>query len=345
MQLYETIFVSLLIGIASSLLSKVLIALLHLVCHCVRITEQAQVSTLDRLLAETGWCSARFLGPGRLPADGIHFAFLRGPVFVVRCTESLSRGGSSISYSAYAVGRATVDALQAKLTGNARDVILRYVYAPAPWRTSTVSQRCAPPSKAHKWQSEIVRAVVKRYLTATHASVLVCGAPGLGKSTLGELIAAELMARTRMVPEVVKNLDLTARGLLLEDAYDSPTPTSPVILMLDEFDATVAHAERDQSGDGAREGTALADTPTSLLAVLDRLNRQSHLIVIATSNMGLDPLRKKYPRYVRDGRFDLRFPARSDQMGAFWLDARAESLHASRVNPCRWPRPQPQPRP
>lgn len=309
MEIYHAILISLLVGVASTLLSAALNTLILLCAYVLAVQEQAQVSALDRLLAETGWCSARKLGPGRLPADGVHFAFLRGPLIAVRSSETLARGGSSQKYTVYAIGSAAASAIHERLTGDPRDVVLRYVYAPAPWRSSSVTMRCAPPPRAHPWQNRAVRKLFERFRNQSRATALVCGSMGAGKSTLGELLAVAIKTEMRLIPEVVKNLDLTSKGLLLEDAFDTPTSSSPVILMLDEVDATIDHAERAETKEGdKREGASLADTPTSLLAVLDRLNRTPHLVVIATTNKALTAMTAGgYARYTRKGRLDLRF--------------------------------------
>jgi hypothetical protein len=311
MELLETILVSLLVGASASLMAVLGRALLHLVTHVIEVGEQAQVSVLDRHLAEAGWCSSRHLSPGRLPAAGVHFAFLRGPVIAHRTSTKSRMGGTDHGYKIYAIGSSAAVAIAEKLTGNPRDVIVRYVYAPAPWRTSTVTMRCSPPLSVYRWQEAAIDTIVCEYRMRDHASALVCGGMGIGKSTLGELIAVQLKKTLKVSPEVIKNFDLTSKGLLLEDGFDTPTPNSPIILMLDEFDTTVDCAENSGQKEGdAREGASLADTPTTLLALLDRLNRTPNLIVIATSNKGVTEMAGgAYARYTRKGRLDLHIPA------------------------------------
>jgi SpoVK/Ycf46/Vps4 family AAA+-type ATPase len=140
--------------------------------------------------------------------------------------------------------------------------------------------------------------------------VLICGPMGTGKSTIGELLAVELKNVLKLPTEVVKNMDLTLKGLLLEDVFATPTLGSPVVLMLDEFDTTIEHAESEKSGKG--EGTSLAETPTSLLSLLDRLNRTPYLVVIATSNRTVAEMTAStsiYGRYTRAGRIDIHIDA------------------------------------
>jgi hypothetical protein len=293
---------------------KLLIALLFKVVH---ISEQAQISSLDRLLAETGWCSSRSLGPGKLPADGFHLLFLRGPTLAIRSRTAHPRGSDTLEYTLYNLGGRCAMAISEKLSGNPRDVVLRYVYAPCAWRTSSVTMRAAPPTMCHAWQTHAIRTLLGAYGARSRATVLVCGSMGTGKSTLGELLAVSLTEVLHLQTEVVKNLDLASRGLLLEDVFATPTLGSPVILMLDEFDSTIDHAERTERGDEKSEGTSLAATPTSLLALLDRLNRTPYLIVIATSNRTVEEMTTgMYGRYTREGRIDAHVRAEgTDPLG------------------------------
>ena len=308
-------------GSTAALVGAVLRALAHLLLHVLVVDEQMQASAMDRLLADSGYCSSRTVGPARMPADGYHALSLhgsgRGLVLAHRARQRPAprHGAPRTHYRIYALGRATAAALHQSLMGNAAHIAVCYVYAPAPWRTSSVSLRVPPPGVPLPWQEDAVRALVDAFQRHGRASMLVCGPSGAGKSTLGELVAAELQQRLRTAPVVIKNLDLTLPGLLLEDAYDTPSPDAPVVLHLDEFDAMVDHAERGSllqqqqhagsSGSSAREATALADTPTSLLSIMDRLNRAPAHIVIATSNRGSSEMNSSpYARYVRRGRLD-----------------------------------------
>lgn len=308
MELFDALIMTVVLGAATPFIAVLARTLLGAIATVIVVREQAQVSSLDRILAEMGWCTARTLSPGRPPAEGCHFLFLRGPVVALRTRATSARGDERSAYELYTFGAAAAQAVSARLSGDPRDITLRYVYAPAPWRTCTVTTRAAPPPRAHPWQDQVIRQIESAFATNGRASALVCGAPGLGKSTLGELLADALQSRSRLAAEVVKNLDLTARGLLLEDVYDTPVPNSPVILVLDEFDAAVEYAERAERGDG--EAAALAETPTVLLTLLDRLGRTPHLIVLATSNRPLSEMTTgRFARYTRAGRLDLHTEA------------------------------------
>ncbi len=243
MNIADALIVIALGGLAAALLS-LLKVIVHVVFHVLCVEEQAQVSALDRLLADTGYCSSRLVGFNRMPGNGFHFFVLQGPIFALRSSKESSRGDTHTRYVLYVLGRGAMDAVLRHLVGNPRDISVRYVYAPAAWRTSSVSTRSEPPATAYTWQEAATAAVLGRFERHGRATLLVCGAPGTGKSTLGELIAVALHEKLLINAEVVKNFDLTLRGMLLEDAFSTPSATVPVILNLDEFDAMIEHAER-----------------------------------------------------------------------------------------------------
>lgn len=302
---------------AAALLPALFRALLFLVARVDVVSGASRVAALDRHLAETGWCTARLLGTARLPADGVHFLTdtLLGLVVAHRRTENLSRGGTETRWTLYTLrsgGSRSCETLRAKLLGDPRDVSVRFVFAPVPWRTSTTTLRLPPPSAAYAWQAAAVEKLLEAYRRDGRVSALICGPRGTGKTTVGELLAAALSRETRVAPEVVRGFDLAAPGLLPEDAFDTPTESSPVVLMLDELDAAIDHAE---SGPAERkgEGSALADTPTSLLGALDFLGKIPYLVVIATSNRSLPEMAAgpSYARYTRPGRLDHHFEGAS----------------------------------
>jgi hypothetical protein len=55
MEVLDAVLLSVLIGASAPILSAFLKLLIALLFDVVHITEQAQISSLDRLLGETGW--------------------------------------------------------------------------------------------------------------------------------------------------------------------------------------------------------------------------------------------------------------------------------------------------
>jgi len=310
----STVAITVLVGCVPAIMGALLLLVVHLATNVYRISEQMQVSSLDRHLAVHGFCSARVFGHGRLPSDGAHLLFIPGslglPVGLLVAVRSTTVSGrmehARHAYTVYELGRG-MSTLSTHISDDPRAVNIKYIYAPAPWRTACVTQSIPPPGPAMVWQAKAVAKLASVYAKNNRATLLVCGKPGIGKSTLGELLAVALKASGAQ-PEVVKNLDLTLRGVVLEDVYDMPVSTAPVILMLDEFDATIDHAERNEVSKA--EATSLAETPAALLGILDRLNRTPHTVVIASTNRTLGEMKAgKYARYIRAGRFDIHLQA------------------------------------
>jgi SpoVK/Ycf46/Vps4 family AAA+-type ATPase len=101
--------------------------------------------------------------------------------------------------------------------------------------------------------------------------------------------------------------------------------------MMNEVDDAIAFAERkaEEATNTHREATSLADTPTSLLHLLDRMNLMEYTIVIATTNKPLSTMEKDpFTRYVRPGRFDIHYTAMCADGEAYTVAAPTTHLGA-----------------
>jgi hypothetical protein len=322
MELFETLLVTFFAGGAPGAIWTVLRFILRLLVNISEISDKMQVSALDRYLARSGWCSSRAFDFSGMPGNGIHVLITR-PVFWPTGILVAYKGKDDDDYKKvskywiYSFGPGTEE-IKRLIIGNPNAITIRNVYIPSPWRTSIDISYTMPPSKEKPWQTTVINQIMSAYATTGRASFLVCGLPGCGKSTLGELVGKRLKG-IGVIPEVVKNIDLTTPNLLLEDAFSKPTPSTPIILMLDEFDGAVKYAERDTAKDKAgngREAICLANTPTLLLSTLDQLARTQNLIVIATSNLPLEKMRGDiYTRYTRIGRLDRWYSVPSKKSG------------------------------
>lgn len=120
MDLAQTILVAATVGFALPVFIVLAKSLILFLLNVIIVSEQSQVSTLDRYLSESGWCSSRRLGSGNLPGDGVHFTFAGGHfAVVIRSTENLNNR-SVEKYHIYAFGSATY--LVTTLSGNPRDI-------------------------------------------------------------------------------------------------------------------------------------------------------------------------------------------------------------------------------
>ena len=266
-----------------------------------------QRSALDRYIAKHGWCSARVFDYSGMPSDGYHIVFTmngKWPTGILVAIKWMEDHHMQ-RYTLYWCG-AGIKNIRLQIIGDPNTIAIINVNVAGPLRISSDISHAKPPAKEKAWQKIVIDQIMSAYATNGRASYLVCGFPGCGKSTLGELVAKRLKG-PGVIPYVIKNVDLTTPGLLLCDCYDYPTSSTPVIFMLDEYDCAATYAERDitkTTGNGC-ESIALANTPTLLLSTMDQLARTKSLIVIATSNLPLEKIRAEpFTRYTRIGRLD-----------------------------------------
>ncbi len=292
-------------GAISMILSSVFHVAVFALFYVIEARDISEIAALDAYLRIRGICSVRRISGE--PTDGLHFAFMRGPIVARRSTGGSEQNrGSQSSYRIYVIGRAARAKLHALLAADKGvSVETRYVYSPTTWRTEsvTVPQRHRQII-TRDWQNDLVKTLLTDYERTNHASAIVMGKPGIGKSTIGYLVTLALGQEKGVRPVLVANLDLTTRGLLYDDVVrPKPSREAPVVLMLDEYDQTVRHAERvDKSGKG--ESVSHAESKASLTGLLDRLAISDYVIVIATTN-DVELLKEKSFRpYTRKGRFD-----------------------------------------
>jgi hypothetical protein len=269
----------------------------------VVVDSASQVGTLDAEIGRAGICSSRRAGSKGTPADGIHFIFLRELVFAVRASAESSRGDKHSTYTLYVFGSAARAALEVLVAGDPMDICVRYIYAPTPWKVDKATVRETPPgAKMRAIQATIVRNIIADYKKTRRASVIVAGQSGIGKTCIGDFLATEMRKQMGVDPVVVKQLDLTTAGVSVSEVIGQPTASQPIVLVFDEFDATIVHAE----GEGDKKGDcrSIAANRGSLLGFLDRLGASRHVIVIATTNRKIIDLDTAY---VRPGRFNRQF--------------------------------------
>lgn len=306
MELFETLLVTFFAGGAPGAIWAVIQFLIHLLINVTLIYNSMQRSALDRYIAKHGWCSTRMFDYSRTPDEGFHIVIThRGmwPTGILVAHKWCDEDGCE-RYTLYYSGRGVED-IRRQVIGDPNAITILNVYVASPTRISVDSSQLIPPAKEKAWQKIVVDQIVSAYASHGRASFLVCGYPGCGKSTLGILVAKRLHG-VGVIPEVIANADLTTPGLLLEDLYSRPTVSTPIILMLDEYDCAADYAERDTSKSNSSGSIALANTPTLLLSTIDQMARTQNLVVIATSNLPLKKMRADpYARYTRIGRLDM----------------------------------------
>lgn len=130
--------------------------------------------------------------------------------------------------------------------------------------------------------------------------MLLHGEPGIGKSEVAFLLNKAMRRKYGVEPYTVV-FDPTARGVMITDVVYIPPRIHPRIILWNEYDRIVAHAE--QGASQKSEGFCIAQSRTTFLNILDRLNTMEHVIFIATMNV--EPSALPDEAYTREGRFNL----------------------------------------
>lgn len=294
------VIVSVLVGLAPQLLTFAHYIITAMFFNVIVVSDLRKVSSIDTHIGKIGYCSSRQSRAGNPPGDGLHW--FEGTIAHRETTKGGERSSDKTSYTLY-VRQKNLSGINSMLSGDSNDVLIRWVYVPVPWRVSITDMYQAVSFSPYSWQTLALREIMIRYLDNNHmASVLLIGEPGKGKSSIADLLAVKMKRELQVEPIVVKGLDLTAKGITVDDFVQCPSFSSPLIICLDEYDTFVKHAENMNGDEGKGDGNAIAKNRSTLLSFLDRLNRTSFLIIIASTN---DLNISHDPAYTRRGRFDV----------------------------------------
>ena len=130
------------------------------------------------------------------------------------------------------------------------------------------------------------RDLLKSLGLGTNRGMLIAGPPGVGKTHLVRVIAAELAGRYTTILA-----DANAMRHTIAELYAESDTFGPTLVVLDDIDLVLGH--RDSSG----TNTSLAD----FLSTLDGVRQRDDILTIATTN---DP-KSLDPAAQRSSRFDM----------------------------------------
>jgi len=130
------------------------------------------------------------------------------------------------------------------------------------------------------------RDLLKSLGLGTNRGMLIAGPPGVGKTHLVRVIAAELAGRYTTILA-----DANAMRHTIADLYAESDTFGPTLVVLDDIDLVLGHR------DGSGSNTSLAD----FLSTLDGVRQRDDILTIATTN---DP-KSLDPAAQRSNRFDM----------------------------------------
>lgn len=128
------------------------------------------------------------------------------------------------------------------------------------------------------------RDLLKSLGLGTNRGMLIAGPPGVGKTHLARVIAAELAGRYTTILA-----DANAMRHTLADLYAESDTFGPTLVVLDDIDLVLGHR------DGSGTNTSLAD----FLSTLDGVRQRDDILTIATTNdpKSLDPAAQRASRF------------------------------------------------
>lgn len=317
MELIETIMVAMMAGMSKTIIDMIWAIFQSLVYMAINVSiidDYSHMKHLDVYLATRGICLIRNFNHTRTPESGYHFVV--SWKWNIIPTGFLVAHKGSDNTTVYWVGPGMHD-LRIQIIGDPNMILERAITMLSASNPSVMFRQISAPEIAMSWQTKIVESIASDFNKTCRSSWIVCGPPGCGKSTLGLLVAKRLIAPS-IRPVLCTGVDFVTPGLSIRWAYHYPCAATPVILLLNELDSAIRHAERDPDKDstGARETTCIANTPTVMLNTLDYIMSTPHLIVIATTNMKQSELVTGiYQRYTRAGRFDNHYQVRENEAG------------------------------
>lgn len=296
-----------------------LLPLWSFVGDTLEVDELEKVQALDALITDHGRVTKYRLDPSPVPTNGVHFIGLsalvgserfRGGVVAWRATGT----AGNLTFNTYTLyilclgtwpTRRVLGQVEAAISGDPSQVLVRHVEKPDAFRIVTSTNYVEPPKVAFDWQRAACLEIIGSYRLHMRSSALVLGKPGTGKSKLAMILANMMREMLGVRPVVVYGASLTTPGAHVRTYAGQPKLGRPVLLVLNEIDIAILHAEKEKE-DGER-ATSLAKDPARLHDALDMLNEIKHLVVLATTNKSLNFFEGKLAAYVRVGRLDHKF--------------------------------------
>lgn len=290
-------------GLALGLVPALYIPLRDLVTSTYTYSSQEEPQEVKKLEAfvkkNCRSSSRRSKGVG----DGYHIYSLKPPVMVYRHTTQLNK--PVVEYTISALRHKDIDNFrkQFELSLSADHVLIHQIDSTTIGWEASVSQRTAKVPPAWDWQTKLTTKIIDLYAEQKQVTVLIDGAPGVGKSKLGRYIYQALQKQQPLLYEGFNmckpGLSLT-RDILGERAGDD---TTPIILLINEIDIALAYSHKKHD---RMDQMCHAHDKSTFNEFMDVAAETPNLIMICTTNIALDKLEQTYSESIREGRVALK---------------------------------------
>lgn len=266
--------------------------LILLPLYQLRVNETVLVREIDHLIVKTGWFSTlQYIGLTEVPWAGLHFVRIGDQWVLVWRYYEQSRDSSAPNY--LLVTRYRINNLPQLLLTEDGNFELWFEPTPHTWAISNAEMRVVPlPSKKpYKWQESAVHQLAESYFNnekggfPDHASMLIWGETGHGKSTLPNYLAQYLTDKHDMRPCIIRGFNPSIPGITIAilESVCLRTSKTPLIIVLDEYNKVAEQAMAVKTTFGSTSA-CYAQDKTSLCNFRDRLDSMKYVFVISTMN-------------------------------------------------------------
>jgi hypothetical protein len=263
------------------------------------IVEYHQINRIHRYVTGHVIASRAVQVTRGVPGDGFHLCHVGfTPVLLYKKTV-VTHNANTTRYYAYAP---TSTAIEHILSDRVPPNSVATIYQLANDHQHTlVPVPVELPVQCRPAQLAVLDRILQVWTThRRRAVILLCGASGVGKSTMIRLLYGEVGRITQSTPFVVEGFDPTAEDLNFHLHVCQRRPhNAPLLLLIDEIDQAMLYSETPSP----YPINAAASNKASLNKLLDGLSDPPLILTLCTTNMSVAEIREAYPIYTRDGRF------------------------------------------
>lgn len=254
----------------------------YLFCHDILIRDINDVVLIDKMLLSRGIVLSK-IGSG-LPGYGMHIMFIGSSIVILYKSLNSSQSPFVLQarspdfYKVYGTKRSIELIMKCLKTKN-----ITIMTRPKSDSYSVLKYRTKPPLTPSKEQQKSVKKIMKQYISNGNASILISGEIGTGKSTVAKFVSTELETKYFKSTLIFRASSLAD----LITINETETDNRVIVFLFDEIDILFDKLQKQE-----------------ICTMLDILNEAHNTITIATTNVPIDDLNKRFHSYLRPGRIN-----------------------------------------